>query len=80
MIKSLKRPITIENGDGPPRYPVKEALGKVRSLIYHGHKVECPCCGETFALFLFSPSQLPLLRTLQVAVQVPGRRSGLRKA
>jgi len=57
---NLSRPIRIAGGDGPPRYPVKEALGKLRGLLYHGHKVECSCCGQEFALFLFSPYQAAL--------------------
>lgn len=55
IIVKLQRPLRVDNGDGPPRYPVKEALAKVRSLIYHGDKVECSCCGGMFSLFLFSP-------------------------
>ncbi|MCG2794813.1 MAG: methyltransferase domain-containing protein [Actinomycetia bacterium] len=51
----LRRPIGIDNGNGPPRYPVKEALARVRRLIYRGNKRECSCCGGTFSLFLFSP-------------------------
>lgn len=54
--KAVRRPVRIESGDGgPPRYPVKEALAKLRSIIYRGKKVECSCCGRTFSLFLFSP-------------------------
>lgn len=34
---------------------MKEALAKLRRLIYRGDRVECSCCGETFSLFLFSP-------------------------
>lgn len=50
------RPIKIKAKDGkPPRFPVKEALAKVRKLIYRGNKVECPCCNKTFSLFLYSP-------------------------
>ena len=51
----LKGPIRIEDGDGPPRYPVKEALAKVRDRIYRGDRYECSCCGRTYKLFLFSP-------------------------
>ena len=50
----IKRPIRIETEDGPPRYPVKEALAHVRYLIYRGNKCECPCCGRKLKLFLFS--------------------------
>jgi len=55
MIKSLERPIRIQDGDGPPHFIVKDALAKIRCVIYRGNKVECPCCGRTFSLFLFSP-------------------------
>lgn len=51
----LRRPIRIEDGDGPPRYPVKETLAKVRDRIYRGDRYECSCCGRTFRLFLYSP-------------------------
>ena len=51
----LRRPVGIDNGDGPPRYPVKEALARVRCVFYRGNKRECSCCGRTFSLFLFSP-------------------------
>jgi len=51
----LRRPVGIDNGNGPPRYPVKEGLARVRRLIYRGNRKECPCCGGTFSLFLFSP-------------------------
>ena len=51
----LRRPVGIDNGNGPPRYPVKEALARIRRVIYRGDKRECSCCGETFSLFLFSP-------------------------
>lgn len=54
-MKAISRPIKIEAAGGPPRYPVKEALAKVRSAIYHGHKVECSCCSREFWLYLFSP-------------------------
>ena len=50
----LERPIRIENGDGPPRYPVKEALARVRDRIYRGDRCECACCGRSFKLFLYS--------------------------
>lgn len=52
---SLTRPIRVEGGQGPPRYPVKEALAKVRYYIYKGHRYECSCCGRSFKLLLFSP-------------------------
>ncbi|PKQ27640.1 MAG: hypothetical protein CVT63_06895 [Candidatus Anoxymicrobium japonicum] len=51
----LRRPIRIDNGDGAPRYPVKEALAKVRAVIFRGDKIECSCCGRSFSLFMFSP-------------------------
>ncbi len=54
-IESLKRPIRLEDGDGPPRFVVKDALARIRSVIYRGDEVECPCCGGTFSLFLYSP-------------------------
>jgi len=59
-MKTISRPIRIEENGGPPRYPVKEALAKVRSAIYRGHRVECSCCGREFGLFLFSPYQAAL--------------------
>ena len=59
-MKTISRPIKIEADGGPPRYPVKEALAKVRSAIYRGHKVECSCCGREFGMFLFSPYQAAL--------------------
>ena len=52
----LRRPVGLDNGNGPPRYPVKEALAGARRLIYRGNKRECSCCGGTFSLFLFSPN------------------------
>lgn len=56
MLNPVKRPlIRVPDGDGPARYPVKEACGRLRSVICHGHKVECSCCGRSFSLFLFSP-------------------------
>jgi SAM-dependent methyltransferase len=56
MLNPIKRPrISVPDGDGPPRYPVKDACGRLRSVIYHGHKVECSCCGRSFSLFLWSP-------------------------
>jgi SAM-dependent methyltransferase len=51
----LSRPVRIENGDGTPRYPVKEALGAVRSLVFQGDGVLCSCCDRTFRHFLFAP-------------------------
>ncbi|MFH1149759.1 MAG: methyltransferase domain-containing protein [Actinomycetota bacterium] len=51
----LSRPVRIENGQGPPRYPVKEALGSTRTLIFKGDRVMCSCCGLSFRHFLFSP-------------------------
>jgi len=54
-IRSLKRPIRLDNDEGPPRFIFKEALAKVRCVIYRGDEVECPCCGRTFSLFLYSP-------------------------
>lgn len=53
-IRSIQRPIRAQDEEGPPRFVVKEALAKVRRAIYRGEKVECPCCGMTFSLFLFS--------------------------
>lgn len=50
----LKRPLRIEDGNGPPHYPVKEALALVRNRIYRGDKCECSCCGRSFKLFLYS--------------------------
>lgn len=48
--------IAIRNaGGGPPRYPVKEFLAGLRSLVFRGNSVECSCCGGTFSLFMFSP-------------------------
>lgn len=49
------KPIRIDDGNGPPRYPVKETLARLRARIYRGDKVECSCCNKTFSLFLFSP-------------------------
>ncbi len=51
----LKRPIRIEDGDAPPRYPVKEALARIRDRIYRGDRYECSCCGKSFKLLLYSP-------------------------
>lgn len=51
----LRRPVGLDDGNGPPRYPFKEAMARVRSSIYRGDKVECSCCGMSFRLFLFSP-------------------------
>lgn len=39
----------------PPRFPVKELLAKARSAVYRGKNRECPCCGRTFKLFMYSP-------------------------
>lgn len=50
----LKRPLRIDDGTGPPRYPVKEALARLRYHIYKGDKRECSCCGYSFKLFLYS--------------------------
>jgi SAM-dependent methyltransferase len=50
----LKRPLRIEDGDGPPRYPMKEALARLRYRIYKGDRFECSCCGKAFKLFLYS--------------------------
>jgi SAM-dependent methyltransferase len=60
MFYSSRKHFRIDSGDGPPRYPVREALAKVRSAIYHGDNVECSCCGRRFRLFLFSPYQAAL--------------------
>jgi SAM-dependent methyltransferase len=56
----LKRPLRIENGEGPPRYPIKEALAKLRYQIYKGDKRECSCCGRSFKLLLFSKQMASL--------------------
>jgi SAM-dependent methyltransferase len=56
----LKRPLRIEDGEGPPRYPVKEALARLRYHIYKGHKHECSCCGQSFKLFLYSKQMAAL--------------------
>lgn len=55
LIPSIKRPVRIPSHDGIPRYPFKEHMARVRTLIYRGNRVECSCCGKTFSLFLFSP-------------------------
>lgn len=60
MFYTNKRPYKVLDGDGPPRYPLKEAMAKVRSAVYRGDNVECPCCGRRFKLFLFSPYQAAL--------------------
>lgn len=52
---TLSRPIRIDDGEAPPRFPVKEALARIRSVIYRGDKVECGCCGGTYKLFLYNP-------------------------
>ena len=51
----LKRPIRVEDGDGPPRYPAKEAFAIIRERIFKGDKHECSCCGKSFKLLLYSP-------------------------
>jgi SAM-dependent methyltransferase len=56
----LRRPLRIENGEGPPRYPLKEALAKIRYHIYKGDKRECSCCGRSFKLLLFSQQMAAL--------------------
>jgi SAM-dependent methyltransferase len=50
----LRRPIRFEDGQGPPRYPVKEALAILRHRLYSGDRKLCPCCGRTSRLFLFT--------------------------
>jgi SAM-dependent methyltransferase len=55
VIKSLKRPVRTEDGEGPPHFIFKEAFAKARSVIFRGDGVECPCCARTFKLFMFSP-------------------------
>ncbi len=51
----LSRPIRIEGGKEPPRYPVKQLLANVRSRIYRGDNYMCPCCGRSFKLLLYTP-------------------------
>jgi len=54
FLPGIRRPIRVEEDGGPPRFIVKDALAKARCVIYRGDKVECPCCGRTFSLFLYS--------------------------
>jgi SAM-dependent methyltransferase len=54
-IKTLKRPIRIEEEDGPPRFIVKDALARVRRLFFRGDAIECSCCGLEFGQYLYSP-------------------------
>lgn len=54
-VRLYPRPVRISEDGGPPRYPVKEVLAKLRAFIFRGDGVECPCCGKTFSHFLFSP-------------------------
>ncbi|MDD5748921.1 MAG: methyltransferase domain-containing protein [Actinomycetota bacterium] len=50
------RPTRISIKPGrPPMYPIKKTLAVIRGIIYHGKRVECPCCGKSFSLFLYSP-------------------------
>jgi SAM-dependent methyltransferase len=51
----FSRPLRIDIDNQPPRFPVKEALAKIRGVIYRGNNKECPCCGRTSSLFLYSP-------------------------
>mgnify|MGYP005848084961 CR=1 FL=1 len=51
----MKRPVRIDQGDGPPRFPFKEVAARLRGVIYRGGRVECSCCDRTFNLFLYSP-------------------------
>lgn len=49
------RPIRIEDGTEPPRYPVKQFLANLRNRIYRGDAYACPCCGRSFKLLLYTP-------------------------
>lgn len=51
----LSRPVRIEDGRQPPRYPFKQLLADVRGRIYRGEAYRCPCCGRGFKFLLYTP-------------------------
>lgn len=51
----LSRPIRIEDGKEPPRYPFKQLLADIRGRIYRGEAYLCPCCGRGFKVLLYTP-------------------------